>query len=477
MLPTARPSAAASVAAAAAAARGGGRGSSARTALLALVALGAAAAMTSTILSSNAAARARDDALAAQVAALAADVATARAAAERGADAAAAAVATAASAAAQGAAASAVAASKDAMTAACGSAAAAAAATAAGAAARELGGGVAVAVPPPLAPPAAAAGAAAAPGPAGGQPARYALIGMASSVGIEELHVYVRSARVHMPPGAVDIVLFVDPATAASPAASWLFAAFSVTAIRFTVEDFPPAVRKYHPSSYRWLLIRDWLADAAAAAGYAPGAGRPPPYTAVFFTDVRDAVWQGNVFAANAARNDGLTVWLEARTNRIRGCGWNSKWVKDCFGEDGLARVGGEWISCSGTVAGGWDAATVYASAVGDYLEAHPGCEGNGIDQGVHNYFVHAGVLREKLGAALPLYVAENMDVVATIQAMPLVRLDAAGRVVGDAPAGGGAPPVVPPLVHQYDRVQEIAAAAKRQFPHVEGGKVFDRRG
>ncbi len=80
-----------------------------------------------------------------------------------------------------------------------------------------------------------------------------------------------------------------------------------------------------------------------------------------------------------------------------------------------------------------------------------PQCERNGIDQGIHNFFVYSGALQ---AAVSKLHLVSNEEgFIATVQSMPTVSRDAAGRVLN----GAGA---VVAAVHQYDR----SAALKRQY-------------
>lgn len=309
-----------------------------------------------------------------------------------------------------------------------------------------------------------------------------------------KLYRFVRSLRDAVQPGddPIDVVLFLDAGDAppGSPL-EWVLKAFSVTVVPFRPAEFADErMRKFHPSSYRWILIRDWLKAQAAAAAAAGSAA--PPYAAVFFTDVRDAVFQASPFAAAAARGPvtsnaldrsvaapakedaasaaarspgevarGFYAFLEARPRTVAECGWNAGWVRDCHGDAGLAKVGSHVISCSGTSLATWDAAVVYAQEMAGVLATNP-CERNGADQGVHNFIVHGGGLGEALAkAGLPdrvVVVDNEFGFVGTVQSMALLRRDRAGRLLNDA----GAPYAV---VHQYDRSAALEEQYARQFP------------
>jgi hypothetical protein len=165
------------------------------------------------------------------------------------------------------------------------------------------------------------------------------------------------------------------------------------------------------------------------------------------------------VFAHTEARR-GLTAFLEQRPRTISECGWNSKWVEACFGPAGLAEVGGKVISCSGTVMGSWDDAAAYLALVADQLERQPECEQNGIDQGVHNYFLHSGRVA---AVASAVHVESNEEgFVATVQQMNEIRRDRLGRVLN---AGGSG---VAALVHQFDRSPLLVDQFKKEYTFLE---------
>jgi hypothetical protein len=206
-----------------------------------------------------------------------------------------------------------------------------------------VAGAVAAAAPKVAAAAAPAAAAPAAPAAAATRaPARNLVLGMAKSIELPNLYRFVRSLRQH---GGerVDIVIFTDDASGGH---AWLYEAFGVRVELFKLGDFSAKVQKFHPSSYRWILKRDWmLAAAAAAAGGGPGS--PPPYESVLFIDVRDSVFQRDPFAEIAGQ-PGFYAFMEAKPRTIAECGWNAGWVRGAWGTarrraDGAGA--GEWLT------------------------------------------------------------------------------------------------------------------------------------
>jgi len=275
-----------------------------------------------------------------------------------------------------------------------------------------------------------------------------AIMGMSKGIGFPWLYRFVRTAKEAMP--TADVVLFTDAASIEGENFTFLLAAFSVTLVLFSEEDLKANQRGFHPSSTRWLLMRDWMTGTGRI-----GAGRvgAPPYDAVFFCDARDTVFQSDIFSRASAR--GFYAFQEQRPRTIAECGWNSGWVQDCFGEKGLARVGHNVISCSGTSLASWDDALAYVRLLGHYLDTKPECERNGIDQGIHNWLVYSGELAT---AVSELHLVTNEEgFIATVQSMPTLTRDRAGRVLN-----AQREPVA--AVHQYDRSPPLLTALEARL-------------
>lgn len=160
---------------------------------------------------------------------------------------------------------------------------------------------------------------------------RNLVLGMAKNIELPNLYRFVRSLRVHGGDN-VDIVIFTDEVSGPH---EWVYGAFSVTVVKFAVAEFPTKVQGFHPSSYRWILMRDWMRSALEKAGSGAGA----PYDNVLFIDVRDSVFQRDPFA-HLEGAPGFYAFLEAKPRTIAECGWNAGWVR---GECGLPT---ESIAC-----------------------------------------------------------------------------------------------------------------------------------
>eukprot|EP01037_Dinobryon_pediforme_P032618 gene32618-37651_t len=128
----------------------------------------------------------------------------------------------------------------------------------------------------------------------------------------------------------------------------------------------PKYLANYHPASLRWVMFERLLV--------AQNNFLARSMDKVIVVDVRDTI-------------SGLD---------IGSCGWNSGWVKDCFGEQVLMKIGKQPIICSGITIGSMDKMFDYISMMSSILlgeseldNSFPQCERNGVDQGVHNVLVH----------------------------------------------------------------------------------------
>ena len=137
-------------------------------------------------------------------------------------------------------------------------------------------------------------------------------------------------------------------------------------------------------------------------------------------------------------------------------CEWNSGWVRDCFGPVVLDLLRASDISCSGVVLGTASGMLHYIKTMSEILQGRhalspffPKCERNGVDQGIHNVLLHAGIvpgLQHHSQSTFPSVVSHmQSDLYAEVSTgtPPLVTS-----------ASGEGKPVS--IVHQYDRLESL---------------------
>ena len=105
--------------------------------------------------------------------------------------------------------------------------------------------------------------------------------------------------------------------------------------------------------------------------------------------DVRDTFFQRDPFQfIKEDKEHDFHAFKERMT--IKDCGWNSGWVKDCFGRDMLNKIGHNTITCSGVSGGTISGALSYMKMMNDIIVSspeavvqsqYPDCERNGVDQ------------------------------------------------------------------------------------------------
>jgi hypothetical protein len=96
-------------------------------------------------------------------------------------------------------------------------------------------------------------------------------------------------------------------------------------------------------------------------------ASKYSQHTNILIADFRDVFFQSNPFTYLldqwAQPVSQLTVFLEASPQKaIYRCKYNSGWIRDCYGEDGLNLVKSNPVSCSGTSLGSRDGILLYVS-------------------------------------------------------------------------------------------------------------------
>ena len=275
------------------------------------------------------------------------------------------------------------------------------------------------------------------------------IVGMAANVNFDYLYHFVRSAREVC---RSCVILLYMPHKDVTERVQSLLAFYAADVYEFDelLASYSVKQQNFHPSSTRWLLMYDRMRQME-------GGQR---YNALFLTDVRDTVFQSDPFTAILKDGDGLYVAMENAAVTISQEGWNSGWVKDCFGQRVLQQVGSKVVSCSGTTLGTWDAALQYLKLMADTIREREACERNGIDQGVHNVIVHTSLM-----GATPIHqISNERGQIATVQSLPTLRRNEFGYVINEAGETVS-------VVHQIDRSKLLLAQLDRQYPIIPEGE------
>jgi len=263
------------------------------------------------------------------------------------------------------------------------------------------------------------------------------VIGMAQDTDPKNLAVFCSSLRKVT---TAEIVIFVNsPAPARH---TEIAKANEVKLIPFDLSSLSMEMQSFHPSTLRWPLIYRFFQSEETRKLY----GR------VWMIDVRDAFFQSDPFAMLPPDTSGFHVFQGVESIPIRECGWNSGWIKDCFGYPTLDQVGDGRIICSGVSMGDMNSVFEYLTLMEDVIMARgkslvartakfPKCERNGVDQGIFNVLVH-----KKLIPNLKIFTQSDGPV-SNLQAQKArVNNGQVFNQIGD----------VVPVVHQYDRRPDL---------------------
>jgi len=275
------------------------------------------------------------------------------------------------------------------------------------------------------------------------------VLGIAVNTDAKNFAIFAHSFRKFSPAG--EAIIFVN-----APVSDRYQRIAETTGVRIISFDIatlqPEFIRAYHPSSLRWILFAQLL----RANDYVIQRA----FSRVVMVDVRDTVFQSDPFVLIEGSGSAFSVFAEAAGSNIELCGWNSGWIKDCFGEKVFESVKANPIICSGVSMGTIDGVKDYVAKMSSVLlgqdplsSTFPACERNGVDQGVHNVLVHTGALSN-------VTVRYEYDFpVVNLQAYPQLQVTPADPSVLTSEAG-----VKYALVHQYDRLSPLQTALAGQY-------------
>ncbi len=260
---------------------------------------------------------------------------------------------------------------------------------------------------------------------------RRLVIGAAYKYGVYQVRVFVESLRATGYAG--DVIMLVGRL-------QWRLKAYLR---RHDVRPFPHwSTRRVHGpiQAHRFERFAKVLQGAA---------GR---YDQVIVSDVKDVLFQRHPFAG--VTEPGCRFYLEAAPWTFATEPTNRRWAKLFLGEAEFAAISPCRISCCGVVLGDATSVTDYLARLAGYLQALPRelrLEG-GADTVFHNKMAH-------LTHEVPGTIVENDVHVATMGISPpgtyVAGADGVIRTAdGRAPA----------ILHQYDRLPDIAARVAAKY-------------
>ncbi|GAB4817968.1 hypothetical protein N2152v2_005014 [Parachlorella kessleri] len=212
--------------------------------------------------------------------------------------------------------------------------------------------------------------------------------------------------------------------------------------------------RKFH----RYTAFLDYLEGAGASC------------EGVVLSDSRDVIVQADVWTdpvvARLLKEDSLVFSLEGNTAHqpflLKESKWNEVALAKCYPADVVQAVGQKPLSCSGVTLGS-------ANAIKSYLRAFMRAAANALptcmnDQPVHNYLLHHLPTIEPLEFKY-MVLNNSQSPVMSFQFGVPAHVDEFSRIIT---LDGH----LAPIVHQYDRQQELAQAYRAMYPVIEGKVV-----
>ena len=181
-------------------------------------------------------------------------------------------------------------------------------------------------------------------------------------------------------------------------------------------------------------------------------AGAAGRYDQVLVSDVKDVLFQRHPFAD--VSGPGCRFYLEAAPWTFATEPTNRRWAKLFLGAEEYAAISPCRISCCGVVLGDADNVASYLTRLAGYLQALPRelRLAGGADTAIHNRMAH-------LTHEVPGTIVENDLHVATMGISPpgtyLAGTDGLIRTADGR---------LPVILHQYDRVPDIAAIVAAKY-------------
>lgn len=273
------------------------------------------------------------------------------------------------------------------------------------------------------------------------------IMSAATNMDTHDLYRFIRSARSTC--NNCSIVLLVNGDVAGNENVQILVETYKVTLID---EGATVGKRKEEPFhktgiwNKRWVIFYDYLQTLEANG---------TSFDNVFICDLRDTIFQTNVFAHMDTYGNGVYAFLEDVKWTIGSQEVNAAWIKICYGETMLQAMYNKSISCSGTVLGSRSAMMAYLSSMySQMMNQSDNClRSIGSDQGIHNFIVYNVVIPE----TTVYYVSHETGFVGTTGLPDWLKRNKFGLVLN-------ANKSIYAVVHQLNRSPELLAQYKHEY-------------
>ena len=189
-------------------------------------------------------------------------------------------------------------------------------------------------------------------------------------------------------------------------------------------------------NNYRFLFYLKYLEN---------NAGK---YENVMLTDIRDVVFQKNIF--DNIVNNHIYYFLEDASEVFRSSQMNYKWCLYANGEAVTNKIIDENVSCAGITLGAYSLMVDYLKYIKSRLDFREDLRW-GLDQGIHNEYVY-NVPNDDA-----MIIPNTFPLVLTLGACKSFKRNADGMLINDLKE-------VYSVIHQYDRFGDLIVDFKKKY-------------
>ena len=207
------------------------------------------------------------------------------------------------------------------------------------------------------------------------------------------------------------------------------------------VNPIPNKYKKMKLVNYRWKIYEDFLNENI------------DKYNLVFTADVRDTIFQKDVFKYYENQKSFLGIALEDGTLSTQPL--NKKWIIDFYGEELMKIIGNERIICLGTLWGTIDKFSQFSKIIWEKLNSEWSSRLKVVDQPVGNALIYNDKMFNEC-----LVKSENKDgpiMTIGITNRENINLDSENNILN----GNGE---IAAVVHQYDRMTDILEKIRKKY-------------